>query len=140
MGCPPLSPTRTCPAIGAPSAPPELTSREGGSAAWVGWFAEDGRMVQPGVGLIQGHSAIAERMVGLDAPGVSLVWEPDYADIAQSGELGWTTGTFVSEGPAPDGGVARTQGRYVSIWRRQPDGSWRVVMDLGNPTEPAPAG
>ena len=108
----------------------------GGSTAWVSWFAEDGRMVQPGVGLIQGRSAIGAQMAGLDDPAASLVWRPDYADIAASGDLGWTTGTFVSESSGPDGQAVRGEGRYVSIWRLQSDGSWKVVMDLGNPTDP----
>ena len=109
---------------------------QGGSEAWVGWFAEDGAMVQPVVGEIRGHDAIRSVMGGLDQPGVSLHWEPERADVAASGDLGWTTGSFVSEGPGPDGEAVRTEGRYVSIWRVQPDGSWRVVMDLGNPTGP----
>jgi hypothetical protein len=95
--------------------------RDGGVEAWVSWFATDGA-----------------QMAGLDDPSVSLSWEPLRADIAASGDLGWTTGTYVSEGTAPDGSVSRSEGRYVSIWRLQGDGSWKVVMDLGNPTGPRP--
>jgi len=109
---------------------------EGGSDAWVSWFAEDGAMIQPGLGEIRGHSAILPVMAGLDQPGVSLRWEPERAEIAASGELGWTTGSYVSESPGPDGEVQRGTGRYVTIWRLQADGSWRVAMDLGNPTQP----
>lgn len=107
---------------------------EGGSEAWASWFAGDGAMIQPGVGEIRGREEILSMMASLDEPGVSLRWEPLRADIAASGDLGWTTGTYVSESPGPDGEVRTGQGRYVSIWRRQPDGSWKVVMDLGNPT------
>jgi ketosteroid isomerase-like protein len=110
---------------------------EGGSEAWADWFAEDGAMIQPGVGEITGREAILARMGSLDAPGVSLRWEPLRAEIAASGDLGWTTGTYVSEGPGPDGEVARGEGRYVTIWRRAADGTWKVGMDLGNPTSPA---
>ena len=83
-------------------------------------------------------TAILTTMASLDDPAVSLTWEPERADIAASGELGWTTGSFVSVAPGPDGTPARTEGRYVSIWRRQDDGSWKVVMDLGNPIAPPP--
>jgi len=107
---------------------------EGGTEAWVTWFAADGAQITPGAGEIRGHEAIRENMAGLDDPNFSLRWEPLRADIAGSGDLGWTTGSYVSEGIGADGQAKRAQGRYVSIWRKQPDGSWKVVMDLGNPT------
>jgi ketosteroid isomerase-like protein len=110
---------------------------EGGSDAWASWFAEDGAMIQERVGEVRGRAAIREFMAALDDPSFSLRWDPDRADIARSGELGWTTGRYVSERVAPDGSVARSEGLYVSIWRMQADGSWKVVMDIGNPVEPA---
>lgn len=112
----------------------------GGSAAWVRWFADDGRMVQPGLGLVQGHDTIRSLMASLDDPARSLRWVPDHGEISSSGDLGWTTGTYVARGPGPDGEEAVGQGRYVSIWRLESGGHWRVVMDLGNPTGPPPGG
>ncbi|MEN8376900.1 MAG: nuclear transport factor 2 family protein, partial [Gemmatimonadota bacterium] len=108
---------------------------EGGADAWVSWFHPDGAMIQPGVGEIAGRDAIREFMAGLDEPGVSLTWEPLRADIAASGELGWTTGTYVSRSGPEEEGSATVEGRYVSIWRLH-EGTWKVVMDLGNPGEP----
>ncbi|MGK7312988.1 MAG: YybH family protein [Candidatus Longimicrobiales bacterium M2_2A_002] len=103
---------------------------ESGADAWAAWFAEDGAMIQEGTGEVRGRAAIRETVAYLDRPGVSLTWQPDRADLAASGDLGWTTGSYTFR-PAPDGPPGR--GRYVSIWKRQPDGSWRVVMDLGVP-------
>ena len=111
---------------------------ERGAEAWVSWFADDGAQIQPGAGEVRGKEAIRQLMAGLDDPDFSLRWEPLRADIAASGDLGWTTGEYVSEGKGPDGEPRRGQGRYVSIWRKQADGSWKVVMDLGNPTASKP--
>lgn len=108
---------------------------EGGTEAWVSWFASDGAQIQPGVGEIRGHDAIRRLMAGLDDPSRTLTWEPLRADIAAGGDMGWTTGSFTSLGTGPDGETRRGQGRYVSIWRKQADGSWKVVMDLGSPTD-----
>jgi ketosteroid isomerase-like protein len=105
----------------------------GGTEAWVSWFAEDGAQIQTGQGEIRGRDAIRQLMAGLDDPNFSLSWEPRRADIAASGELGWTTGDYVSRGVGADGQPRQTRGRYVTIWRMQADGSWKVVMDLGNP-------
>lgn len=111
---------------------------EGGSEAWASWFADDGAMIQPGVGEIRGRDEILARMAGLDEPGVLLSWEPLRAEIAASGELGWTTGSYRSVRPGADGEVVTGRGRYVTIWRRQADGFWKVAIDLGNPTEAPP--
>ncbi|NIP58836.1 MAG: DUF4440 domain-containing protein [Gemmatimonadetes bacterium] len=111
---------------------------EGGSEAWASWFAEDGALVREGVGEIRGRAAVGEASRFLDDPGTKLRWEPRRGELAASGELGWTTGDYTIESAGPDGEVRRGQGVYVTIWRRQDDGAWRVVIDLGNPTEPAP--
>lgn len=112
---------------------------ERGTEAWVSWFATDGAQIQPGSGEIVGHDAIRTLMAGLDDPNLTLTWEPLRADIAASGDLGWTTGSYVSEAVGADGEVQLGQGRYVTIWRKQADGSWKVVMDLGNPVSAPPA-
>ena len=137
-----LSTLAACTPAG-PSDPGELLEADrayaaavdtGGSRAWASWFAEDGGMVQPGVGLVEGRAEIRAFMATLDGPGLSLSWAPDHADMAASGDLGWTTGTYVARNVAPDGTASEDRGRYVSIWRKDEDGRWKVIMDLGNPT------
>jgi ketosteroid isomerase-like protein len=112
---------------------------EGGTDAWVSWVAADGAQIVPGAGEIRGRDSIRALMAYLDDPGTKLTWEPVRAQIAASGDLGWTTGTYESESVGSDGRVQHGQGRYVTVWRKQDDGSWKVVMDLGNPTR-APSG
>ncbi len=59
-----------------------------------------------------------------------LVWEPRTGDVARSGELGWLTGpgTFVNHA-GPDKTPRHTN--YLSIWRKEPDGRWKVYIDIG---------
>jgi ketosteroid isomerase-like protein len=69
-------------------------------------------------------------------------WEPRYGDIAASGELGWLTGPVRSARGDRNNGAVR-HGKYASIWKRQPDGTFKVVIDVGiDPTAevPFPAG
>jgi ketosteroid isomerase-like protein len=62
-------------------------------------------------------------------------WEPRYGDIAASGDLGWLTGPVQS---ARDDGPVR-HGNYTSIWKRQPDGTFKVIIDVGiDPTAEVP--
>jgi ketosteroid isomerase-like protein len=69
---------------------------------------------------------------------LELVWEPRLGDVAASGDLGWLTGpstsiNHTSKEPKPNHGC------YLSIWRKQPDGTWRVFIDVGaGAPEPVP--
>jgi ketosteroid isomerase-like protein len=89
-------------------------------------------MYPPTIAPIQGRQAIGEAMEGLYDPRTGkgelrLEWEPIRAEVSESGELGWTTGT--SRAIRAQG---ERRGRYITIWRKQPDGSWKVSADLGN--------
>lgn len=69
---------------------------------------------------------------------LQLLWEPRYGDIAASGDLGYLTGPVTTINPARNGGMPR-HSTYASVWKRQPDGTFRVVMDVGIATpEPVP--
>jgi ketosteroid isomerase-like protein len=64
--------------------------------------------------------------------GPVLRWAPSAAGIAGSGDLGWTTGSFIYESaPGPDGKRAVADGRYLSVWSRQADGTWVAALDMG---------
>ena len=104
----------------------------GGIESWVANFAEDGIMFRAG-SIVQGKSAIRELMGPVFAtPGTSLRWKPVAADVAASGDLGYTYGTYESTSPGADGKPVVRTGMYVTIWKKQPDGSWKVVVDLGS--------
>jgi ketosteroid isomerase-like protein len=62
-----------------------------------------------------------------------LIWEPRYGDIALSGDLGYLTGPVRRIVPGQNNGQP-FHSLYASIWKRQPDGSFKVVMDMGVPT------
>ena len=62
-----------------------------------------------------------------------LIWEPRYGDIAASGDLGYLTGPVRRIVPGQNNGQP-FHSLYASVWRRQADGSFKVVMDVGVPT------
>jgi ketosteroid isomerase-like protein len=60
-----------------------------------------------------------------------LTWEPEVAEVAASGELGYTSGPYqVRPGR---GAEPSAFGHYVSVWKKQPDGVWKVLLDIGIP-------
>ena len=102
------------------------------AGAWVAAFAPDGIMFRGGE-VVQGPAAILELMGPSFADtSFSLRWTPVHADIAASGDLGYTYGTYESKSPGADGKPVVRTGMYVTIWKKQPDGSWKVVVDLGS--------
>lgn len=62
--------------------------------------------------------------------GFQLLWEPRYGDVAASGDLGYLTGP--SETIVP--GQPPRYGNYFSVWKRQADGEYRVILDVGGNT------
>jgi ketosteroid isomerase-like protein len=73
------------------------------------------------------------------APTGLLTWWPVYADVSRAGDLGWTTGPFEFR-EKPTDAKPEGAGHYFTIWRRQPDGAWKFVLDLGiqHPAPDAP--
>jgi ketosteroid isomerase-like protein len=71
------------------------------------------------------------------APTGLLTWWPVYADVSAAGDMGWTTGPYEFREKPSDARPADT-GHFFTVWRRQADGSWKFVLDLGV-QHPAPA-
>jgi ketosteroid isomerase-like protein len=103
---------------------------DGVNAAFLRYSAPDALVFQPEP--TNAKAALAANPI----PAIALKWWPAYAGIAASGDLGFTTGPYVA-----GAGERQGFGWYFTIWRRQPDGSWRWILDHGPRTrEAAPAG
>jgi ketosteroid isomerase-like protein len=111
---------------------------EHGSAGYLSYYADDAVEVPNGGPIIQGKVNIAKGMGFLDQKDNHLTWTPVGADISASGDLGYTYGTFEFRSKDKDGKPTVDHGKYTSIWKKQKDGSWKVVLDMGN-ASPEPA-
>lgn len=117
---------------------------ERGVEGWVSFFDEKGVQMPGGATAAWGREeveSLARRL--FDAPNfTALSWEPVHARVAASGDLGYTLGNYRATGTGEEGEEITQQGNYVTIWRKQEDGSWKVVVDTGNPAPPlrVPAG
>ena len=61
-----------------------------------------------------------------------------FTDVSDDGTLGYNWGRYEWRSPGADGKERVRTGFFLTIWKRQPDGSWRYVMDNGAPDKPAP--
>ena len=106
-----------------------------GHAAFATHFAEDG------VEVVDGGGFDTREVIRKQPPwpeSTTLTWTPVKAEMAASGDLGYTYGNFVFAGKDKDGKLVKHYGKYTSIWKKQKDGHWKVVVDMGN-SSPAPS-
>ncbi len=107
----------------------EASAREG-RMAWLRVFAEEAAIAPAGAPFVRGLPAIRDYYARTEFSPGTLRWTPLDADVSAAGDLGYTIGTW--ELPGDGGRRPAARGKYVTIWRKQATGSWKVVLDLGN--------
>ena len=76
----------------------------------------------------------------LENKAISLRWQPISAEISKSKDLGYTVGSYTVTRTDEKGNAIMATGKYLTIWRLQSDGSWKVEFDTGVPdSDPATA-
>lgn len=85
----------------------------------------------------RGREAVAKAWLPLFTdPSMFLKWQPDEVHVSAGGDLGYSIGTYERMSKDPSGRPTTATGTYVSIWRKQADGRWRAVLDIGTPGNP----
>jgi ketosteroid isomerase-like protein len=79
-----------------------------------------------------GKKAMAERFKSFSDTGFILTWEPRFADVAASGDLGYSYGIYTSTSKDSLGDPLVERGTYVSVWKKDDNGKWKFVLDTGN--------
>lgn len=104
-----------------------------------GFYAEDAVMLPVAEPLVEGRAAIRSEWAHVfGIPGYSSSARVTAVDVAASGDLGYTRGTYESPMLAPDGRQVVERGKWVSVWRRAADGAWRITVDVYNTDSPPP--
>ena len=111
---------------------------ERGGAGFADWFADDGVALGNAAAPLIGKVAIA-RSATWSPKDYQLTWTPTDAMMGPSGDMGYTWGHYEGRSKDANGNPVLTSGRFITIWRRQPDGTWKVVLDAGA-NEPPGAG
>lgn len=103
--------------------------KKGFHQAFVEHLAEDGLVFAP--------APTNGKKLHADAPESKalLNWYPAYADISSSLDWGYTTGPYAFKATSEDTAAAGA-GFYLSVWKKQPDGQWKVAIDMGNSFAP----
>ena len=85
----------------------------------------------------RGREAVSKAWLPFFTDGsLFLKWHPTRVEVSSSGDLGYSIGEYERIGKDPSGKPDTATGSYVSIWRRQPTGRWKIVLDIGTPASP----
>ena len=114
----------------------KLAVERGFRESFIMYFAEDGIGFAPQPYKVK--ETLSRQPAAANRPTITFNWAPVYGDIAQAGDLGWNSGPVLFEDTGPEKKPVR-HGMFFSVWKKQSDGSWRVVLDLGANTPEAVA-
>jgi uncharacterized protein (TIGR02246 family) len=115
-----------------------LQAFNGGDAAGLAaLYTEAGRILPPNGDIVQGPSAIQGFVDGFIQMGAKLRF--DVLGFHEAPELCASVGLYELELSPEGAGPQSDNGKFVEVWRRQADGSWRLAEDIFNSSRPSPA-
>lgn len=104
--------------------------KEQGMQAGFTFFADSNAVIRRAdETLIKGKKEIEINYENPRYKDVVLEWEADFVDVALSGDLGYTYGHYNFEAKDSTGNPIKATGTFHTVWKRQPDGSWKYVWD-----------
>lgn len=95
-------------------------------------LSQDARVHRNGVQPILGQDAIAQFLAKTS---FIPTWEPMFADVAQSGDLGYTYGSYELK-ETSDSNATTEKGYYARVWKRGANDQWQVALDTTSPLPP----
>jgi ketosteroid isomerase-like protein len=103
-----------------------------GLDGWMAWFAPDAKLISA-EGVVEGSAAIRQFYSGMFAQTeFSIRWTPVYAEASKDGSFGYTLGSATISFRDAKGEKVSRAGRYLTVWKRQPDGKFKVLSDMGS--------
>lgn len=96
------------------------------------YWSDEAMVMGAGSPTVSGKEAILAMVeASAEIPGFRIEWEPEGVDVGPSGRMGYTWGRNAISVADPDGGPPIvTEGRYLTVWRKNLDGEWKCVMDV----------
>jgi uncharacterized protein (TIGR02246 family) len=95
------------------------------------FYAEDAIAYPPNEPMAVGKAAAEKVWASYFAePTYKISWKTAHAEV--TGALGYTAGTYEDSFKGPDGKTVAGKGKYVCVWRKQNDGTWKAVHDIWN--------
>lgn len=124
--------------VGTERAFSRMSAEKGIREAFTEFIAADGILFRPRA--VLGKKWMQEHPLPASTTRPLLVWQPIFAGMSRAGDLGYTTGPWQLKNDIKDAKFSAF-GTFMTVWKKQPDGKWRFVVDLGvshpEPKKPA---
>jgi uncharacterized protein (TIGR02246 family) len=102
-------------------------------------YADDASWLPPNAPIANGKEAIRAGWAAfLSSPGLSIDWQNTKLGVSRSGDLAFTVYAYQLTMQGPDGKPIADHGKDIAVWKKQPDGSWKMVADTFNSDVPPP--
>jgi uncharacterized protein (TIGR02246 family) len=105
---------------------------------YVGFYADDAMVFPPNAPMVTGKEGIRKLWADdMARPGFAVSWQITQAEVARSSDLGYTIGEYEETVNDPKGKPVSDRGKYLTVWKKQADGTWKVAADIFNSDLPA---
>lgn len=106
----------------------KMSQEKGTQPAFLAFIAHDGILFRPKA--VKGKQWMIDHPAPITDNRPVLSWAPSYADIARSGDMGYTFGPWKVTSNSKDEKVVGW-GHFITVWKKQADGTWKFAVDLG---------
>ncbi len=111
--------------------------KRGDKAGMMANYADDVILMEPNAQAWHGREGLSRAIDGMLSQVVLKDGTVTTEDVIVGGDLAVETGAFAWTFEAKTGGGVVRKGKYLTVWKRQPDGSWKILRDINNSNEPA---
>lgn len=104
------------------------------------YYSDDALVLPPNMAAIQGKPGARAMWQGMfSVPGFGGGWKVSKVEVARSGDLAYLTGTYELSETDANGKPVTDKGKYLEVWKKQSDGSWKCIIDMFNSDLPSEA-
>lgn len=95
------------------------------------YYSDDAQVLPPNSPVIHGKAGARAMWQSMfNTPGFGGGWKATKAEVAKSGDLGYTSGTYEMNETDAAGKPKTDKGKYLAVWKKQADGNWKCVVDM----------
>lgn len=105
-----------------------MSEEKGIRESFMAYIADDGILFRPTA--VKGKQWMTEHPLPASDKRPLLSWQPTFADMARSGDMGYTTGPWEYKENIHDAKPVAF-GNFLTVWKKQADGTWKFAIDLG---------